>query len=77
MITGRQAKAAREMLGLTRTQLADMAHVAQSTVSNLEAKGRISPPLALAVQNTLESAGVEFTNSPTRSAVIEHSFVGV
>jgi hypothetical protein len=36
--------------------------VAQSTVSNLEAKGRLSPLLALAVQNTLEAAGVEFTN---------------
>jgi DNA-binding XRE family transcriptional regulator len=62
MITGRQAKAAREMLGWTRTKLAYMAHVAQSTVSNLEAKGRLSPLLALAVHNTLEAAGVEFVN---------------
>jgi hypothetical protein len=50
------------MLGLTRTKLGYMAHVAQSTVSNLEAKGRLSPLVALAVQNTLEAAGVEFAN---------------
>jgi transcriptional regulator with XRE-family HTH domain len=62
MITGKQAKTAREMLGWTRTKLASMAHIAQSTVSNLEAKGRLSPPLAVAVRKALEAAGVEFTS---------------
>jgi transcriptional regulator with XRE-family HTH domain len=62
MITAKQAKVAREMLGWSRTKLASMAHIAQSTVSNLEAKGRLSPPIAVAVRKTLEAAGVEFTN---------------
>jgi DNA-binding XRE family transcriptional regulator len=59
MITGRQAKARREMLGWGRTKMACTAQVAQSTVSILEAKGRLSPRLAVAIQSTL---GVEFTN---------------
>jgi predicted transcriptional regulator len=62
MITGRQAKTARELLGWTRTKLAYTAHVAQSTVSNLEAKGHLSPRLSIVVQDALEAAGVEFTN---------------
>jgi transcriptional regulator with XRE-family HTH domain len=60
MITGGQAKAARRLLGLTQLELAHRAHVAPSTVANLEAKGRVSHPLLIAIHQALESAGVEF-----------------
>jgi transcriptional regulator with XRE-family HTH domain len=61
MITGRQVKVAREMLGWSLARLASMAAVSDETIRKLES-GRHRPggDTILSIQHALEAAGVEF-----------------
>jgi hypothetical protein len=69
VVTGEQIKAARKLLGWTRTRLANRAkHLTPYTVLKAEedAPGA-SPPTETqwkAMREVLESAGVEFTHGP-------------
>ena len=68
MVTGEQIKAARKLLGWTRTRLANRAkHLTPYTVMKAEEEARGSPPTETqwkAMREALESAGVEFTHGP-------------
>jgi len=65
VITGRQLKAARALLGWEQTQLCAKSHVAISTIRRMESfKGEIgarTSTLSL-ITRTLEKAGIEFLN---------------
>jgi transcriptional regulator with XRE-family HTH domain len=65
VISGPQVRAARAFLGWTAKELAQRADVGVSTVQRIE--NAAGPPNAYgsnlaAIQSTLESAGIEFTN---------------
>ena len=62
-ITGDQIKAARKLLGWSRTKLASRSGLTDSTLAVFEA-GTRNPPLldTSLVRSILEAAGVEFTN---------------
>ncbi|RUQ70865.1 multiprotein-bridging factor 1 family protein [Azospirillum doebereinerae] len=63
MITPRQTRAARAMLGWSRQDLADRALVSLSTVRRIEEAGSDVRVSSLkSVRKTLEAAGVEFSN---------------
>ncbi|MGJ0509534.1 MAG: helix-turn-helix transcriptional regulator [Methylocystis sp.] len=55
-----QCREARELLGLTEEQLADMADLSGSTVADFEAGRGVADCLADALEVTLEAAGAEF-----------------
>jgi transcriptional regulator with XRE-family HTH domain len=59
-MTPAQCPAARELLGLTQEQLADMADLSASTVADFEAGRHVPDCLSDALQVTLLAAGVEF-----------------
>jgi transcriptional regulator with XRE-family HTH domain len=61
-VTAAQVKAARDLLGWTRGQLARQAKVGVTTVRNYELGAANNPLEALvaSMQRTLEAAGVEF-----------------
>jgi transcriptional regulator with XRE-family HTH domain len=59
-MTPEQCRQARELLGLTQDQLADMADLSGSTVADFEAGKTIADCLADALEVALEAAGVEF-----------------
>lgn len=61
MISARQIRAARALLGWTQQQLADAAIVSFNAVTRLE-RGEVDPRLSTisAVQSALIKAGVEF-----------------
>jgi transcriptional regulator with XRE-family HTH domain len=62
MITGRQVKAAREMLGWSLARLASMAAVSDETIRKLESsRHRPGGDTIVSIQHALEAAGVEFT----------------
>ena len=60
-INGEQVRRARNLLGLTRLQLADKSRVSLATVKKMET-GVAEPKLfyILAIQHALEAAGVSF-----------------
>jgi predicted transcriptional regulator len=65
IVTGRQLKAARALIGMEQTDLADKAGVAIGTIRRMEGfEGEIAAHTAtlLKVQKALEKAGVEFLN---------------
>ena len=63
MITGEQAKAAREMLSWSKIDLAIRARVGETTIARLESgKERIRDPIIRAIEDVFKAAGVEFTN---------------
>jgi transcriptional regulator with XRE-family HTH domain len=66
VISGAQIRAARGLLGWTRHELARLAVVSDATVYGLEtARGTIANKSTLvAVQATLEAAGIEFLDGP-------------
>jgi ribosome-binding protein aMBF1 (putative translation factor) len=74
MITGQQIKAARELLGWSREQLASEARMSKTSVGVCE-RGDPQPSdrLVNAIRGVLESAGVEFTHGdPRRARPREH-----
>jgi len=63
MITPRQTRAARAMVGWSRQDLADRALVSLSTVRRIEEGGSDIRVSSLeSVRKALEAAGVEFSN---------------
>lgn len=64
--TGNQLKAARALAGMDQVELAKRAKISVTTVSNMEGVAgdilRSSFETVRAVQQALESAGIEFTN---------------
>lgn len=64
MITSRQIRAARGLLGWSQQQLADKAIVSRNTVAQLE-RGEVDPRLSTveAVRKALVKAGIEFQAS--------------
>ncbi|MBS0277856.1 MAG: helix-turn-helix domain-containing protein [Proteobacteria bacterium] len=67
MITPRQIRAARALLGWSQQQLADKAIVSLNAVTRLE-RGEVDPRVSTveAVQRAIEKAGVEFILSDGR-----------
>jgi transcriptional regulator with XRE-family HTH domain len=61
MISSKQIKAARALLGLTQAELAAVANVSLGTLNNIE-RGVVDPrPASLqTIQLALEDAGIEF-----------------
>lgn len=61
IVTPRQIRAARGLLGWTRTELADRAIVSTTTVADIE-RGDVNPRASTlgAIILTLEQAGIEF-----------------
>lgn len=71
MITSGQIKAARALLGMTATRLAELSGVAYTTVVRMESSAGIPAGQVKtldAVQKTLEEAGIEFIGTPERGA---------
>jgi transcriptional regulator with XRE-family HTH domain len=60
LIAGSQVRAARAILRLTVTQLAETAQVAPNTVVRIEADKGVNMASMRAIQRALEAAGVEF-----------------
>ena len=58
MITGKQAAAARALLGWTQTDLAEKAKVGRSSVKSMEAGGNIRSAIRGKIQRAIEAAGV-------------------
>jgi len=67
MITPRQIRAARALLGWSQQQLADKAIVSLNAVTRLE-RGEVDPRMSTveAVQKAIQKAGVEFLSADDR-----------
>lgn len=59
-MTPAQSRAARELLGLTQEQLAEMADLSLSTVQDLELGLPAHDCLVATIQVALEAAGIDF-----------------
>jgi transcriptional regulator with XRE-family HTH domain len=71
LITSGQIKAARALVGMTATRLAELSGVAYTTVVRMESsKGIPSGQVKTldAVQKVLEEAGIEFIGTPESGA---------
>ena len=71
MITSSQIKAARALLGMTATKLAELSGVAYTTVVRMESSEGIPSGQVKtldSVQRALEEAGIEFLGSPEEGA---------
>ena len=67
MITSGQIKAARALLGITATELAQLAGVAYTTMVRLESSSGVPSGQVKtldAVRKALEKAGIEFIGTP-------------
>ncbi len=67
MITSGQIKAARALLGVTATKLAELSGVAYTTIVRLESSSGVPSGQVRtldAVQKALEKAGIEFIGTP-------------
>jgi transcriptional regulator with XRE-family HTH domain len=67
LITSGQIKAARALIGMTATKLAELSGVAYTTVVRMESSDGIPSGQVKtldAVQKVLEEAGIEFVGSP-------------
>jgi transcriptional regulator with XRE-family HTH domain len=62
LITGEQAKDARDMLGWSRPRLSARAAVSDLTIQKFEEGHRPASRKIVAIQRTLEAAGIEFTD---------------
>jgi DNA-binding XRE family transcriptional regulator len=60
-VTPQQCRDVRDLLGLTRERLADMADLSEWTVTDFEAGRDVADCLADALEVTLLAAGVEFS----------------
>ena len=71
MVTGKQIRAARILLGWTQAMLADRALVALTTLKELEAdKDKARSSTQAAVRKTLEEAGITFLSVAQGSGVL-------
>ncbi len=62
-LSGKQVAAARELLGLSQTDLATVAGIARPSISKFEAgRGELRPTTLTKIQAELERRGIEFTN---------------
>ena len=62
-LSGKQVAAARELLGLSQTDLAKVAGVAPRTITRFETGEAPLKPVTLStIQSELERRGIEFTN---------------
>jgi transcriptional regulator with XRE-family HTH domain len=71
LITSGQIKAARALLGMTATKLAELSGVAYTTVVRMESSEGIPSGQVKtldSVQKALEEAGIEFIGSPEEGA---------
>jgi transcriptional regulator with XRE-family HTH domain len=71
LITSGQIKAARALLGMTATKLAELSGVAYTTVVRMESSEGIPSGQVKtldSVQKVLEEAGIEFLGSPEDGA---------
>ena len=71
MITSGQIKAARALIGMTATKLAELSGVAYTTVVRMESSDGIPSGQVKtldAVQKALEDTGIEFIGSPEEGA---------
>jgi transcriptional regulator with XRE-family HTH domain len=71
LITSSQIKAARALLGMTATKLAELSGVAYTTVVRMESSEGIPSGQVKtldSVQKALEEAGIEFIGSPEEGA---------
>lgn len=71
MITSGQIKAARALVGITASKLAELSGVAYTTVVRMESSDGIPAGQVKtldAVQRALEEAGVEFIGTPDEGA---------
>ena len=71
MITSGQIKAARALVGMTATRLAELSGVAYTTVVRMESSDGIPSGQVKtldALQKALEEAGLEFMGSPESGA---------
>ena len=71
MITSSQIKAARALLGMTATKLAELSGIAYTTVVRMESSEGIPSGQVKtldSVQKALEEAGIEFLGSPEEGA---------
>ena len=67
MITSGQIKAARALIGMTATKLAELSGVAYTTIVRLESSSGVPSGQVKtldAVQKALEKAGIEFIGTP-------------
>jgi transcriptional regulator with XRE-family HTH domain len=63
MITGRQAKSARKLLGWSLARLASKVAVSDETIRKLESGGHRPPgDIIVSIRHALEAAGIEFMN---------------
>ena len=71
MITSSQIKAARALLGITATKLAELSGVAFTTIVRVESSEGIPSGQVKtldAVQRAIEDAGIEFIGTPESGA---------
>lgn len=64
-MTPTKSRAARELLGLSQEQLADMADLSLSTIQDFELGLPVHDCLVATIQVALESAGIEFAGDET------------
>ena len=66
MVTAGQMRAARALIGLSQTELADRAGVSVPTIKRCESESQSVPTVSVETKNriraVLEAEGVEFTN---------------
>ncbi len=73
-LKGRQVAAARELLGLSQTELATVVGVARSTISRFEAgEGDLKPSTLAEIQGELERRGIEFSNGTGTGIRLDHA----
>jgi len=71
LITSRQIKAARALLGLTAAKLAEISNIGFTTIIRLESFDGVpagNVKTLEAVQSALEKAGIEFIGTPDSGA---------
>lgn len=68
MPSSQQIRAARQLLNLEQTKLAEMTGLAVGTVSALERHGCVSDRSLIATTTALENAGIEFLDGGVRLA---------
>ena len=72
---GEEIRAARTLLGWSKTDLAEHARINRRTVANIETgKHAPSPSILLSIQRAFAAAGIEFVDgSPTLTATLTPS----